>query len=126
VAFNVQAIFLAASGQDLLLAIIEGPVEGPEAIAILAFLPWGWFAPITFVATGVLLWRTRATSRWQGALLVVAGVLFVASRPEQVTVLALIADAALIVALLPIGWAMLTAARPAAAVGPVRAAVGPR
>jgi hypothetical protein len=63
------------------------------------------------VAMGILLWRTRVTPWWSGALLMAGGVLFVISRMERIDVLAVAADAVLLAALAPIGWALLTGTR---------------
>lgn len=113
VAFNVLAILTPVFGPEINTFIED--VDGSNAIAILAFLPWGWFAPLTFVLTGIMLWRTGTFARSVAGLLVVGGVLFIASRPEKIDALALIADTALIAALVPIGWALLTAGRPVGA-----------
>lgn len=107
IAFNVDAIFTASTGMDAALDV----VFEAEPMAVLAFLPWGWFAPLSLVLVGSLLWRTRTTAWWTGALMVAGGVLFVASRPERINMLALVADGVLILALVPIGWAMLTGNR---------------
>ncbi len=106
VAFNVQAIFTASFGPQI--DDFMDTVEGSDAIAILAFLPWGWFAPVTFAATGILLWRTRGTNHRSAGLLTAAGVLFIASRPARIDPLAVISDVVLILALAPIGWSILT------------------
>lgn len=111
VAFNVQAMYLASFDVDFLAEASEGTVEGSDAIGMLAFLPWGWFVPLSLVLTGVFLWRTRTASWWSGALLIVGGVLFVTARPARIEVVAMLGDAALVLALAPIGWAMLTGAR---------------
>lgn len=104
-AFNVHAIFSATSGTEI-EKFFEN-VEGADAIAILAFLPWGWFAPVTFAATGILLWRTCSTPRSTAALLVAAGVLFISSRPARIEPLAVVGDVTLILALVPLGWSIL-------------------
>ncbi|MGH9136189.1 MAG: hypothetical protein ACRD0G_03970 [Acidimicrobiales bacterium] len=106
VAFNVQAIFTAYFGPQI--DDFMDTVDGSDAIAVLAFLPWGWFAPVTFAATGIVLWRTRSTTRWSAGLLVAAGVLFIASRPARIDPLAVISDVVLILALAPIGWSIVT------------------
>lgn len=109
VAFNVDAIFTAVAGPAA-DALLDGAFEAAP-IAILAFLPWGWFAPLSLVLVGAFLWRTGTTAPWSGALLVAGGVLFVASRPARINWLVLVADSVLIAALVPIGWAMLAGAR---------------
>lgn len=106
-AFNVQAMYFAAYDKDLLADISEGALPGVSAIGIFAFLPWGLLVPVTFVATGVLLWRTRTAPTWSAALLVLGGILFVASRPERIDLLAVACDVTLVLAMAPIGWSML-------------------
>lgn len=108
VAFNVQAMYLAGFGVDFLTEAAEGSADG---IGILAFLPWGWFAPLSMVLVGAFLWRTRTVSWWSGALLIVGGILFVTARPARIEAIAMVGDSALILAMVPIGWAMLTGAR---------------
>lgn len=108
VAFNVDAIFTAAASPES-NSTLDGVFE-TQPIAILAFLPWGWFVPLSLALAGIFLWRTRTVPAWNGTLLIAAGVLFVASRPERINLLALVSDVVLIAALLPIGWAMLRTA----------------
>ena len=120
VGFNIQAMYVGAYGQDMLADITEGRADAP-AIGFFAFLPWGWLMPIALVATGILLWRTRVVPTWSAALLGLGGILFVASRPERINALALVGDATLVLALVPVGWSMVTGSRtavPAAAPQP--------
>lgn len=109
VAFNVAAIFDATipAAPDVAFDAVVDASPG----ALLAFLPWGWFAPLSMVLVGVALWRTGVVARWSAASLVAGGVLFVASRPERIDWLAMIGDGVLILALAPIGLALLTAAK---------------
>ncbi|MPZ00129.1 MAG: hypothetical protein GEU97_19505 [Actinophytocola sp.] len=121
IAFNVVAIFTAVAGphaRDYLDVAVEA-----DPVAILGFLPWGLFTPLSLLLVGLALWRTRTFPAWNGALLALGGVLFVAARPERINVLALIADGVLVTALVPIGWAMLRHARPAAATPPANRSV---
>lgn len=106
-AFNVQAMYLAVYDKDLLVDLSEGALPEVSMIAIFAFLPWGLLAPVTFVATGILLWRTRTASTWSAALLVLGGILFVSSRPERIGLLAIAGDVTLVLAMIPIGWSMV-------------------
>lgn len=106
VAFNVSAIYLAAFDRDF----VEDMSAGDE-IGIFAFLPWGLFAPLTFVLVGVVLWRTRAVARWSAALFVAGGILFVMGRPERINAIAITTDVVLILAIAPIGWAIFTGSR---------------
>ncbi|TDO27519.1 hypothetical protein EV643_1563 [Kribbella sp. VKM Ac-2527] len=116
--FNLQAMYLAAYGNDLLTDTMNGALPDVPAITFFAFLPWGWLAPLSFVATGILLWRTRTAPTWSAAMLVLGGILFIASRPARVAPLAIACDLALVLALAPIGWAMLARRRVVADVMP--------
>lgn len=109
-AFNVTAVLETVAGFD---DAIEAAIA-VDPVALLAWLPWGVLAPTSFVLIGIALWRT-GTSAWSGGLLVAGGVLFVVGRMERIGALALVTDGVLILALAPIGWAMLTGARTAAA-----------
>lgn len=106
-AFNVQAMYYGAYGTDLLADLSEGRLPGEPAVGVFAFLPWGLLVPVSLVATGILLWVSRAVPKWSAALLILGGVLFVASRPERIDVLAIIADVVLVAAMVPIGWALM-------------------
>lgn len=110
VAFNIEAALIGMAPEiDPILD--DAFEEGSNAIAILAFIPWGWFAPLSFVFTGIMFWRTRLVARWSAALLIAGGVLFVIGRPARIDVLAVLTDVLLIAALVPIGWAVLIGAR---------------
>jgi hypothetical protein len=107
-AFNIQGIFVALYDVDFMN---DTAITGSDTIAILAFLPWGLFMPITMIATGVVLWRTRAVARPVAILFAAAGILFVASRPEQINVLAIFSDLVFLAAMAPLGWAVLNEGR---------------
>lgn len=113
IAFNLDAIFTALLGPDGNAAVDTAFDEGGNAIGLLAFQPWGWFAPLSLVLVGIFLWRTRTTAWWTGALMIVGGVLFLVSRAGEVDPLVPVGDVALILALVPVGWAILTRARSA-------------
>lgn len=106
VGFNIDAILSAEFGRT---AVDTATEDHP--FTLLAYVPWGWLAPVSVTATGVVLWRARAFSRLSAALLVAAGALFIASRPARVESLAVLADCVAIVALVPIGWTLLTGRR---------------
>lgn len=110
--FNVQAVNLAYFGPDHDFVEV---VEGSDSIGILAFLPWGLFAPAALIGTGLLLWRTGAVARWSAALVLAGGVGFVASRPERIVPIAIAADSLLLLGLVPVGLSLLRhgRARPA-------------
>jgi hypothetical protein len=104
-AFNVNALHWDHFGNDFIeAAFADG---GSAAVGVLAFLPWGWFAPASFVLAGVLVWRTRIAPAWAGALTALAGVLFVSARPAGIDSLAIAADVVMVAGLAPIGLAML-------------------
>jgi hypothetical protein len=108
VAFNVDAIFVGLIGPELDTAIDEAIDEGgTNLVGIFAFIPGGWFAPISMVVTGIALWRTKIVPRWSGALLLAGGILFVIARPERIDILAIVADVVIFAALIPVGLAML-------------------
>lgn len=112
--FNVLALTEAAVPADPLPFDAAVAAHGP--FVLLALLPWGWFAPLTFVLTGLMLWRTGAAARWSAVLLVLAGVLFIVGRPARIDAVSLAADVALVLAMVPIGWAMVSRVRRADAV----------
>lgn len=103
VGFNVDGILAAEFGQG---ALDIFPEETP--IALLAFLPWGWFLPIGMVGTGILMWRTRTFPKATAVLVALGGIVFVTSRPARIDALAVFGDCLLILGLAPIGWALLT------------------
>lgn len=101
-AFNVNAIHLDHFGNDF-----TGVIEGDAAIGFLAFLPWGWFAPLSFAVAGIFVWRTAIAPRWAGALTALTGLLFIAARPAQIDALAILCDVTMVVGMVPIGLALL-------------------
>jgi hypothetical protein len=108
VAFNVDAVFVGLIGPELDTAIDEAiDAGGTNLVGIFAFIPGGWFAPVSMVVAGIALWRSQIVPRWTGALLIVGGVLFVISRPERIDALAIVSDVVIIAALIPVGLAML-------------------
>jgi hypothetical protein len=112
VGFNIEAIYRGIIGSEL-DDTFTAAVEGPDAVALLGFLPWGWFVPLALVLSGAFLWRTGTVSGWSGALLIASGVLFVTARPARLDIIAMVGDGLLILALVPIGWALLANARTA-------------
>lgn len=113
-AFNAQAIHLGYFGEDFVNTVSEGS----DLIGLLAFLPWGWFGPLSFVVAGILVWRTQTFPRWNAILLVAGGILFISTRPIAFDPGVMIADVTLALAVIPIGVAMIAGARrPAPAAG---------
>lgn len=109
VGFNIDAILAEAFGRDAVDTALED-----HPFALLAYLPWGWCFPAGLIGTGVLMWRTRVVSRLTAGLVAAGGLLFVSSRPARVDALAVLGDVVLVLALVPIGWALLGNARRAA------------
>lgn len=108
VAFNVDAIFAGELGRERVDAIGE---DAP--FMLLALLPWGWFAPLSLVAAGILMRRTGTFTRASGLLMIAAGVLFILARPARIGPLAIVADCVAVLALVPVGWALLVMSRTA-------------
>ena len=107
IAFNLDGIYCGAGATEVCnLAVVDG-----NAIVFFAFFPWGWLTPLSMVLVGAALWRARVVPWWSGALLVLGGALFVASRPERIDALAIAADIVLVVALVSIGSAILKPVR---------------
>lgn len=77
-------------------------------IVVLSQLPWGWFLPLSFVLVGIFLGRTGAASWWPAGLLIAGGVLFVTAVPARIDALAIGTAGVLVLALVPIGWSVLT------------------
>ena len=94
--FGRQAINVAAVGTEFLND--DAAIEAAP-IGLLAYLPWGWFAPLTFVLAGIVLWRAGAIPWWNGTLLVLGGILFVSARPAQLAPLAIACDVVILAAL---------------------------
>ncbi|MGH2584086.1 MAG: hypothetical protein ACRDJE_04165, partial [Dehalococcoidia bacterium] len=86
-------------------------VAGADALGVLAYIPGGWFVPLTMLLTGIMLYRTRTVPILLAALLAASGLLFPIARMPRIDSLALASDALLIIALVPIGVAMIADAR---------------
>ncbi|MGH9212047.1 MAG: hypothetical protein ACRD2C_15385 [Acidimicrobiales bacterium] len=71
----------------------------------------GLLTPFALVGTGIVVRRARTVAPTSAALLIASGVLFIASRPPRVEPLAVVSDCALVLALTPIGWSILTRSR---------------
>jgi len=116
--FNVDAIQRGHYGESFFNG---ATIEGSDAVGVLAFLPWGWCAPLSFVVAGVLIWRTRAHPTWNAVLLVLGGLAFLAGRPVAIDPVVIVADTLLVLAVVPIGLTMLS---PPARDDTARVAVG--
>ncbi|WP_420112985.1 hypothetical protein [Pseudactinotalea sp.] len=113
-AFGIDAIYA-----DVLLTdhqIDAAAAVDAHPLSALAYLPWGWFMPITCIVTGALLWRARLLPWWHGLAFALGGVLFVTGRPARIDAVAIITDLVLIAAF----W--LLAMRPPTGTAPERRA----
>lgn len=131
---TVFAVVSAAAAVGIQLDYLIQHEIGPELneavnqaltdsdLVAIAILP-GLLLPLTLVAIGIFLWRTRTTPRWTGALLAAGGALFIVAFPASIASLALATDGILVLALVPIGWSMITRA-PEAAAGPATSRAG--
>ncbi len=115
-AFNVNGIHWDHFGNDFM-----GVTDGDAAFGFLAFLPWGWFAPASFVVAGIFVWRTAIAPRWAAALTGLTGLLFISARPAQVDALAIVCDVTMVLGMVPIGLALLRHASDARARDAARA-----
>ena len=106
VGFNLDAIFAAEFGRETVDTSAED-----RPFTILAYLPWGWMAPLGLIAAGVLMRRTNTFGRMSALLMIAAGVLFVTARPARMGPLAIFADCITVLALVPVGWALLAISR---------------
>jgi hypothetical protein len=111
--FNVTAMYAETYGTDFLN---DPDLEGADLIGVLAFLPWGWMAPLGFILMGWLLWRTKVVATWAAGLLALGGVMFVTGRPARIDAIVIATDVVLTVALVTVGLQLLRqASRPATA-----------
>lgn len=108
--FGIDAIYEAALGSAAFAAV----VEAEEWFVVFAYLPWGWLAPLSFVLCGSFLWRAKAIPWWNGLLLILGGILFVAGRPARIDSIVLAADVVLIVGFVAIAVQLLRRAARAA------------
>lgn len=109
--FGLQAIHLEAFGDGGYLDD-EAAIEAAP-IGLLAYLPWGWFTPLTFVLAGVVLWRAGVVPWWNGTLLILGGILFISARPARIDALAILTDVVLLAALTAVAVRLFAAARSA-------------
>ncbi len=107
--FGHQAIHLGAFGPTDYLSNDAAIADNP--IGLLAWVPWGWFAPLSYGLVGGVLARARLIPWWNGAVLIAGGVLFISARPAQVSWLALVCDVVLLAGLTAAGVRLIGAAR---------------
>ena len=104
VAYGVDSIHVAETG----VSAEDIAAAGPLAL----YIP-GVLFPLAHIGIGVALLRARVRPRWSGIVLIVAAILFPASRIPAVVALAIAADALFLIALAPLGWAILQGRDPA-------------
>jgi len=80
--------------------------DGGTAGILVAQVP-GLMGPIAWVGFGVALLQTGVRPRWSAWALIVAGLLFPVSRIGEVAPLAIADDLIFLVALAPLGWALM-------------------
>ena len=98
IAYGIDSIHLAATG----VSAEDLGAAGPLALQIPGLL-----FPLAHIGVGVGLLRAKVQPRWSGIALIVAAILFPASRIPAIAALAIAADALFILALAPLGWAIL-------------------
>lgn len=109
-AFSVSAAYEAALGSDTVLLVQEA-----HPFSLLAFVPWGWCAPLTFILAGAFLWRAGVVPWWNGSLMILGGILFVIGRPARIDAIAIATDIVLIIGLGAFALRLLRSANRAAA-----------
>lgn len=85
--------------------------EESTATATLGLQIPGVLFPLAFVLAAVVLVRSGVISKIHGATLGLAAVLFPASRIAEIDALAVACDVIFVVALIPLGWRLLSAGR---------------
>lgn len=103
--FNIDAIQRGYYGESFFNG---ASLEGSDVFGILAFLPWGWCAPLSFIIAGIVVWRTKTYPGWNAVLLVLGGLAFLAGRPAAIDPVVIVADSVLVLAVVPLGLAMLS------------------
>ena len=88
--------------------------ESTSAVVPIAMLLPGLLWPLTLIGSGLGLLKAGMAPRWSGALLAATGLLFPISRIGEVEVLSIAADIVFLVALIPLGLAMLAGRDPLA------------
>jgi hypothetical protein len=98
IAYGIDSIHVAATG----VSAEDLGAAGPLALNIPGLL-----FPLSHIGIGVGLLRANVQPRWSGIVLIMAAILFPASRIPAVAALAIAGDAAFLLALAPLGWATL-------------------
>lgn len=80
--------------------------DGGIAGVFVANIP-GLMGPLAFIGIGLALLRAEVEPRFSGVALVTAGLLFPVSRIGELPALAIVDDLIFLLALAPLGWAML-------------------
>lgn len=113
-ALTVLGVLGAAAGVgfsiDAIHSTLPNSVEliddGGTAGVFVANVP-GLMGPLAWIGIGIALLRSGVQPRWCGAALVVAGLLFPVSRIGDIAALAVVDDLIFLLALAPLGWAIM-------------------
>ena len=98
VAYGLDSIHVAETGAT---------AEDAGTAGVLALQIPGALFPLANLGLGIALVRANVEPRWSGFVLALAAILFPASRIPSIEALAIVADALFVVALAPLGWALL-------------------
>ena len=108
VAYGIDSIHVAETG---------GSAENIGAAGALALYIPGLLFPLAHISIGIALLLSNVRPRWCGLVLIAAAILFPASRIASVEALAVASDALFLLALAPLGWAILQGRDPAPSAG---------
>lgn len=114
VGLQIDALYIAMI-PDLTLAQVDQAMADANNFPLLALLPWGWFGPLTFLLAGIWLKRTGLVDWKTAGPLIIGAVIFIIAYPARIAVLAVAGDILLVIALVPLGWAILIGTREKAA-----------
>ena len=98
VAYGIDSIHVAETG----VTAEDIGAAGPLAL----YIP-GILFPLAHISIGIALLLGNVRPRWCGMVLIVAAILFPASRIPSVEALAIATDVLFLLALAPLGWAIL-------------------
>jgi len=113
-ALTVLGVLGAAAGVGFSIDAIHSTLpqsvelidDGGTAGVFVANVP-GLMVPLAWIGIGIALLRSGVQPRWCGAALVVAGLLFPVSRIGDIAALAVVDDLIFLLALAPLGWAIM-------------------
>jgi len=113
-ALTVLGVLGAAAGVGFSIDAIHSTLpqsvelidDGGTAGVFVANVP-GLMVPLAWIGIGIALLRSAVQPRWCGAALVIAGLLFPVSRIGDIAALAVVGDLIFLLALAPLGWAIM-------------------